>query len=179
MRDLEWTIAAGDLFSKAQAAGLATFEAADFWVEVGYKDRVALLGDTAASNDPTWGQGLSLALRGSRTLRAALLSEPDWNKAGQSYAREYQRYYGTVRMVIGGLREFFLDTGEGADARRARAFPLFAEDHTRIPDLLLSGPDIPLAANSKARFLVKTRLKASLFPKMKLIVARRKGLRRR
>jgi menaquinone-9 beta-reductase len=153
VRDLEWTGMAGDLFSKAQAAGpLATFEAADFWVEEPYKDGVALLGDTAASNDPTWGQGLSLALRGSRALRDALLSESDWNKAGQNYARDYQRYYGVVRMVTGWLREFFLETGEAADARRARAFPLFAEDPTRVPDLLLSGPEIPLDANSKARF---------------------------
>jgi 2-polyprenyl-6-methoxyphenol hydroxylase-like FAD-dependent oxidoreductase len=153
MRDLEWTGVAGELFAKAQAAGpLATFEAADFWVEEPYKDGVALLGDTAASNDPTWGQGLSLALRGSRTLRDVLLSESDWNKAGHNYVREYQRYYGNVRMVIGWLREFFLETGEAADVRRARAFPLFAEDPTRVPDLLLSGPEIPLNANSKARF---------------------------
>jgi 2-polyprenyl-6-methoxyphenol hydroxylase-like FAD-dependent oxidoreductase len=154
--DLQWTGVAGELFSKAQAAGpLATFEAADFWVEEPYKDGVALLGDTAASNDPSWGQGLSLALRGSRVLRDALLSESNWNKAGQNYAREHQRYYGVVRMVTGWLREFFLETGEAADARRARAFPLFAEDPTRVPDLLMSGPDIPLDANSKARFFAE------------------------
>jgi 2-polyprenyl-6-methoxyphenol hydroxylase-like FAD-dependent oxidoreductase len=156
VRDLEWTGVAGDFFSKAQAAGpLATFEAADFWVEEPYKDGVALLGDTAASNDPTWGQGLSLALRGSRTLRDALLRESDWDKAGQDYSREHQRYYGVARMVTGWLREFFLETGEAADARRARAFPLFAEDPTRVPDLLLSGPEIPLDANSKARFFAE------------------------
>ena len=156
--DLEWTGVAGEIFSKAQAVGpLATFEAADFWVEEPYKDGVALLGDTAASNDPTWGQGLSLALRGSRALRDALLSESDWNKAGQNYAREYQRYYGVVRMVTGWLREFFLQTGEVADARRARAFPLLAQDPTRMPDVLLSGPEIPLDANSKARFFAEDR----------------------
>jgi menaquinone-9 beta-reductase len=137
--DQKWTGVAGDFFSKAHAAGpLATFDAADSWVEEPYKDGVALLGDAAAGSDPTWGQGLSLALRGSRTLRDALLRQSDWDNAGQHYAREYRRYYGIVRMVTGWLREFFLETGEAADARRARAFPLFAEDPTRMPDLLLS-----------------------------------------
>ena len=168
--DLEWSGVAGEIFSKARAVGpLATFEAADFWVEEPYKDGVALLGDTAASNDPTWGQGLSLALRGSRALRDAMLSESDWNKAGQNYAREYQRYYGVVRMVTGWLREFFLETGEAADARRARAFPLLAQDPTRVPDVLLSGPEIPLDANSKARFFGEdVSLKASILLKMEL-----------
>jgi menaquinone-9 beta-reductase len=153
LRDLEWTGMAGELFSKAQAAGpLATFEGADFWVDEPYKDGVALLGDTAASNDPTWGQGLSIALRGSRAMRDALLDESDWHKAGQDYAREHRRYYGVARMVTGWLREFFLEMGDVAEARRARAFPLLAEDPSRFPDFLFSGPDIPLDANSKARF---------------------------
>jgi 2-polyprenyl-6-methoxyphenol hydroxylase-like FAD-dependent oxidoreductase len=153
LKDLEWTGTASQYFSKATAVGpLATFECADAWVDNPYKDGVALLGDTAANNDPTWGQGLSLALRGSRTLRDALVKEADWHKAGQDYAREQKRFSGTVRTVTGWLREFFLETGERADARRAHAFPLFAQDPTRVPDLLCSGPEIPLDANAKARF---------------------------
>jgi menaquinone-9 beta-reductase len=76
----EWTGIAGDYFSNARQPGpLATFEGADHWVEHPYQDCVALLGDAAASNDPTWGQGLSLALRGARTLRDALLGSEDWD----------------------------------------------------------------------------------------------------
>ena len=59
LKDLEWTGTASQYFSKATAVGpLATFECADAWADNPYKDGVALLGDTAANNDPTWGQGL-------------------------------------------------------------------------------------------------------------------------
>jgi menaquinone-9 beta-reductase len=150
---LEWTGTAGDNFSQATQAGpLATFEGADHWVEHPYQNGIALLGDAAASNDPTWGQGLSLALRGARTLRDALLRSTDWDIAGHDYAREQDRYYGKLRTVAGWFREFFMITGPEADARRARALPLIGQDPTRVPDLLFSGPEISLASDARARF---------------------------
>jgi menaquinone-9 beta-reductase len=159
---LEWTGTAGDYFSKATQAGpLATFEGADRWVEHPYQDGVALLGDAAASNDPTWGQGLSLALRGARTLRDALLRNEDWDAAGHDYAREQDRYYGKLRTVAGWFREFFMITGPEADARRARALPLIGQDPTRVPDLLFSGPEISVASDSRARFFGEDQAGAS------------------
>jgi 2-polyprenyl-6-methoxyphenol hydroxylase-like FAD-dependent oxidoreductase len=150
---LEWTGTAGEYFSRATQAGpLATFEGADHWVEHPYQNGIALLGDAAASNDPTWGQGLSLALRGARTLRDALLRNEDWDIAGHDYAREQDRYYGKLRTVAGWFREFFMITGQEADARRARALPLIGQDPTRVPDLLFSGPEISLASDARARF---------------------------
>ena len=151
LRALQWTGLVSEFFSQAQAAGpLATFEAADTWVEHPYKDGVALLGDSAASNDPTWGQGLSLALRGSRTLRDALLTQPDWHKAAEDYARELRRWYGNTRVVTGWFRQLFLETGAAADARRSRSFTAIAQDRSRFPDILFSGPDIPLSPDSQA-----------------------------
>ena len=83
----EWTGISQRYFSAAKQAGpLATFEGADSWVERPYANGVALLGDAAANSDPSWWQGLSLALRGSRTLRDALLSSGDWDVSGRSYA---------------------------------------------------------------------------------------------
>jgi len=120
-----------------------------------------LLGDAAASNDPTWGQGLSLALRGARTLRDALLRSEDWNAAGHDYAGEQDRYYGKLRTVAGWFREFFMVTGPEADARRARALPLIGQDPTRVPDLLFSGPDISIASDSRARFFGEDQTAAS------------------
>jgi len=150
---LEWTGTAGGYFSQATQAGpLATFEGADHWVEHPYQNGIALLGDAAASNDPAWGQGLSLALRGARTLRDALLRNEDWDIAGHDYAREQDRYYGKLRTVAGWFREFFMITGPEADARRACALPLFGQDPTRVPDLLFSGPEISLASDARARF---------------------------
>jgi len=149
---LEWTGISRKYFSAARQAGpLATFEGADSWVEHPYANGVALLGDAAANSDPSWGQGLSLALRGSRTLRDALLTNQDWDVAGHSYACEQNRFYTIVRTVTGWLREFFLVTGPAADARRSHALPLIGQDKTRVPDITFSGPDIPLAADARAR----------------------------
>jgi 2-polyprenyl-6-methoxyphenol hydroxylase-like FAD-dependent oxidoreductase len=149
---LEWTGISRRYFSAAKQAGpLATFEGADSWVEHPYANGVALLGDAAANSDPSWGQGLSLALRGSRTLRDALLSNEDWDVAGRSYACEQNRFYTIIRTVTGWLREFFLVTGPSADARRAHALPLIGQDKTRVPDLVFSGPDTPLAPDARAR----------------------------
>jgi 2-polyprenyl-6-methoxyphenol hydroxylase-like FAD-dependent oxidoreductase len=151
---MKWTGLADQYFSQARQAGpLATFEGADTWVEHPYRNGVALLGDAAASNDPTWGQGLSLILRGARVLRDCLLLNDDWDAAAHNYAREADNYYGKTRLVAGWLREFFMVTGPVADARRAHALPLIAEDATRFPDLLFSGPDIPIDENTNARFL--------------------------
>ena len=143
---------AAGLRSKPSAGPLATFEGADNWVEHPYREGVALLGDAAASSDPAWGQGLSLAVRGARILRDALLGNEDWDKAGEEYAREQHRIYDKTRTVTGWFREFFLVGGHAADARRQRALPLIAEDPTRVPDLMFGGPDIPVAANARERF---------------------------
>ena len=117
-----------------------------------YREGVALLGDAAASSDPTWGQGLALALRGTRILRDALLQDGDWEASGNEYASEQNKVYEKVRMVTSWFREFFLVTGAAADARREQAFPLIGQDPTRVPDLMFSGPEVPIDANSRVRF---------------------------
>ena len=62
-----------------------------------------------------------------------------------------ERVRGLIRTVTGWLREFFLVTGPSADARRAHALPLIGQDKTRLPDLVFSGPDAPLAPDARAR----------------------------
>ena len=53
-----------EYFDGCRASGpLATFDATDNWVDHPYRDGIALIGDAAATSDPTWGQGMSLALR--------------------------------------------------------------------------------------------------------------------
>jgi len=137
----------------ARPAGpLASFECADVWVDHPYRDGVALVGDAAASNDPSWGQGLALALRDARVLSDELLGNNDWATAGDRYAAAHDRHYGTIRMVSGWYYDVFQRLGPEADARRARALPLIAQDPTRPPDMLYSGPDLPIDANTRARF---------------------------
>lgn len=151
----EFNRAAADAIplADAQPAGpLASFECADVWVERPYRDGVALVGDAASSNDPSWGQGLALALRDARVLSEELLAGGDWAAAGQRYAARHDQHYTTIRTVSGWFYDVFQRLGPEADARRARALPLFAQDPTRLPDQLFSGPDLPLAENARARF---------------------------
>ena len=151
----EFHKAAGEAipFGEAQPAGpLASFECVDVWVEHPYRDGVALLGDSAASNDPSWGQGLSLSFRDARVLSDELLANDDWNAAGNSYASRHDDHYGVVSKVSGWFYDVFQRLGPKAEARRARVLPLFAQDPTRLPDTLFSGPDVPLAADAHMRF---------------------------
>ncbi len=140
-------------FGDAQPVGpLASFECADVWVDHPVCEGVALVGDAASANDPSWGQGLSLALRDARVLAEELLANDDWEAAGERYAVRHDQHYGTIRTVSGWFFDLFQRLGPAAEARRARALPLMAQDPTRAPDMLFSGPDLPAAPDARARF---------------------------
>jgi 2-polyprenyl-6-methoxyphenol hydroxylase-like FAD-dependent oxidoreductase len=118
-----------------------------------YKDGLALIGDAAGYTDPSWGQGLALTLRDVRELRDALAATDDWQAAGHAYAEAHDRSFGTIHTVDDWLTQFFYETGPEADARRARAFPLIAEDPSRAPDAGFSGPDgADLSEGARRRF---------------------------
>ena len=75
-----------------RAAGiLATFDGADTWVDHPYHNGITLMGDAAASSDPTWGQGLSLTVRDARVVRDQLVADNDWDAAGHAYAAAHDR----------------------------------------------------------------------------------------
>jgi 2-polyprenyl-6-methoxyphenol hydroxylase-like FAD-dependent oxidoreductase len=122
---------------------LASFDCADRWVPHPYRDGIALVGDAAASNDPSFACGLSLTLRDVRVLRDQLLlrAEPDWDAAGHAYAAEHDRYYDALRRLTGWMRTLFYDPGPEAGALRARALPRLAEDRGRAPDIVGVGPE--------------------------------------
>jgi len=142
-----------EFYARARPAGpLATFDGADSWVRHPYANGVALIGDAAATSDPTWGQGMSLTLRDVRALRDALLSTSDWDAAGHAYAAEHDRHYDVIHRVDGWYAEIFMELGPEADARRARALPLAAQDPTRFPDPPFSGPEAPSDDAVRRRF---------------------------
>ena len=111
-----------------------------------------MIGDAAASSDPTWGQGLSLALKDARVLRDCLLGNDDWELAGNAYAEEHKQYYGVVHTAELWQSQLLLETGEDADAWRARALPLWRDDRSRNPDTFLSGPGETLDEKARRRF---------------------------
>ena len=134
---------------------LASFNAADNWVDHPYRDGLALIGDAAAASDPSWGQGMGLTLRDVRVLSDCLSADDDWDRAGHAYAREHDRYYFAIHTSEDWLTSFFYDRGEFADARRARAFPLIMADPTRVPDHVFSGPELPIDESVRKRFFAE------------------------
>jgi 2-polyprenyl-6-methoxyphenol hydroxylase-like FAD-dependent oxidoreductase len=135
-------LAAGILDGSRQAGPLATFEGADSWVEHPYRDGIALLGDAAATSDPTWGQGLSLTLRDVRQLRGALLADENWDAAGHTYASAHDLYYEKVRTTNSWFTQIMLQPGPEADALRARVLPQLESDPFFLPDTMAAGPDL-------------------------------------
>lgn len=147
------TGAPAEFYAGARAVGpLATFEGADTWVEHPYREGIALIGDAAASSDPSFGEGLSLTVRDARVLRDQLLAHADWNEAGHAYAEEHDRYYGALHTAMSWFGQIFLDSGPEAEARRAKAMPLIAQDETRVLDHGFSGPELPLDETVRRRF---------------------------
>ena len=142
-----------ELYRPARAAGpLATFDGASTWVEHPFRGGVALVGDAAAASDPTWGQGLSMALRDARVLRDRLLADDDWDAAGHAYASDHDGYFSVLHKMEEWNSRMLLGTGPEADDMRARALPLWREDRTRHPDTFLNGPDHPADETVRRRF---------------------------
>jgi 2-polyprenyl-6-methoxyphenol hydroxylase-like FAD-dependent oxidoreductase len=145
--------APAEWYAGAKAAGpLATFDGADTWVDHPYKEGVLLIGDAAATSDPSWGQGLCLTVRDARVLRDLLLRHDDWDQAGRAYAEAHDWHYRVMHRVEGWLSQMFFETGRASEELRNRAFPLIAEDPTRAPDHLMSGPDVPADETVRRRF---------------------------
>lgn len=142
-----------EFFTGARGAGpLASFDGADTWVPHPYRAGVVLIGDAASSNDPCFGQGLSLTLRDVRTLRDQLTTQENWETAGHAYAEAHDRYYDTLHRVTEWLGQMLYEPGPAADARRERALPLIGQDGRRVPDHLFSGLDLPADETVRRRF---------------------------
>lgn len=140
-------------YAKAKTIGpLASFEGGDSWVNHPYRDGVALIGDAAATSDPTFGQGMSLTLRDARVLRDQLLNDSDWDRAADRYAGQHDAYFHTCHSVTVWFRQVFQEQSPEAALRRQRALPLIAEDITRVPDHIFGGPDLPFDENVRLRF---------------------------
>ena len=141
------------LYTNARAIGpLASFPSDDSWVEHPYKEGVALIGDAASTCDPAFGQGMALTLRSVRQLSERLIETEDWDVAGNSYAKDQNQDFMTIRTHEDWLRTLFLETGTVADERREQSFPLIAEEPSRMPDLFGLGPEAPVGELVRRRF---------------------------
>jgi menaquinone-9 beta-reductase len=107
-------------FARARAVGPAAFFPG---IDL-YSDRIAgegivLIGDAAGANDPSQGQGMSLALRDVRELRDLLVAG-DWQTAIEEFARRRPSWYEPLRAYALWEGPLFTDVGPEADAARAR-----------------------------------------------------------
>ena len=128
---------------------LAEFQGADCWVEAPAKNGVVLIGDAAASSDPSWGCGLSLTLLDVEHLADALRASDDWNAALEQYAKEHDDYYSALRRILGWMTELTWTPGAEADERRGRVFPRMMSDPTGFPDSIGLGPFGPSDENAR------------------------------
>ena len=135
----------------APVGPLAEFDGADRWVESPAKNGVALIGDAAASSDPSWGSGLSLTLLDVEHLANTLRATDDWDAALAQYAREHDEYYGALHRILAWMTELVWTPGPDADARRARVLPRMTADPTGFPDSTGLGPFGP--SDERARRL--------------------------
>ena len=158
-RFIEQAVRAGvpaEHYTSAKPAGpLATFEGAASWVEHPYRGGLALIGSAAADPDPTWGQGLSMALRDVRVLRDNLLRNENWEEEGNAYAVEHDQYYGVVHDVELWQTQLLLETGGEAENRRDRVFATWREDRTRRLDTMMSGPGPTLDEEARRHFFAE------------------------
>ncbi|HKV05284.1 MAG TPA: NAD(P)/FAD-dependent oxidoreductase [Candidatus Acidoferrales bacterium] len=142
-----------EAYAKAASDGpLASFDANDSWTQHPYRDGVALIGDAAGTSDPSFGQGMSLTFRDARVLRDHLLQHSDWDRAAHRYAEEHDSYFANCHSASQMLRTVFQEQTPEAKRIQQRAFPLIAQDPTRIPDHLMSGPDLPTDEAVRSRF---------------------------
>jgi 2-polyprenyl-6-methoxyphenol hydroxylase-like FAD-dependent oxidoreductase len=132
---------------------LAEFDGADRWVESPAKNGVVLIGDAAASSDPSWGSGLSLTLADVEHLAGQLTSNTDWNAAIGDYARQHDQYYGALHRIHSWMRELIWTPGPEADARRHRVFSRMFQDPTGFPDGVGLGPFGPSDENARQLIL--------------------------
>jgi 2-polyprenyl-6-methoxyphenol hydroxylase-like FAD-dependent oxidoreductase len=118
---------------------------ADSWVDRPYAEGAVLIGDAAGHNDPTIGQGVSIALRDVRLVAEALDAHARWTPAiFEPYAAERRRRMARLRSLA---RHFSKYRCEYTEERRAGRF-LAARRLAADPSLatpfraVLLGPDL-------------------------------------
>jgi 2-polyprenyl-6-methoxyphenol hydroxylase-like FAD-dependent oxidoreductase len=108
--------------ARANAVGpVAFFPGRDIYADRITGDRVVLIGDAAGANDPSQGQGLSVAFRDVRELRDLLLDSGDWDEAIVEFSRRRPGWYEPLRLHAIWEGPLTTDIGPEADAARARA----------------------------------------------------------
>jgi 2-polyprenyl-6-methoxyphenol hydroxylase-like FAD-dependent oxidoreductase len=135
-----------------QEGPLAAFEASDSWIRTPYRDGLAVVGDAAGVTDPTWGMGISLALKDAATLARTVRESGDPQFAAARYAREHDRYFDVVRTIENWQSDLLFTPGAEADERRRAAARLWSQEPSRVLDLNGLGPAVSVTPEARVRF---------------------------
>lgn len=151
-------VPAGVLEGATQAGPLAAFDGAEDWAVSAYEDGVALVGDAAATSDPSFGCGMALTMLSAQLLTSALTSHSALDPhsvaaAGAAYDAAMREAYGSLRRQVDWLTSFYRTPGAAADAWRARRYPLHAAEPWRVPDVVGVGPAGPSDGAARVAFL--------------------------
>jgi hypothetical protein len=93
-----------------------------------------------------------MAPREAHCLRDSLCAQDDWKTAGHAYADDHDRYDQVIHTPFQSYTALYMERGPAAEARRAWALPLQAEDRSRVPDVVHSGPEMGLDETVRRRF---------------------------
>jgi menaquinone-9 beta-reductase len=118
-------------------------------------ERIVLIGDAAGANDPSQGQGISLALRDARGLRDLLLAG-DWQVAIEEFSRRRASWYEPLRAYALWVGPLFTDVGTDADATRTRQRRAAERDPWRngYGAINALGPEgLPVTETARRRYL--------------------------
>jgi 2-polyprenyl-6-methoxyphenol hydroxylase-like FAD-dependent oxidoreductase len=133
-----------EMFCSAFPAGPCHgYPNADTWIDMPVAPGVVLVGDAAGHNDPTIGQGLSIAFRDARLVHEALLGSKRWTSdIFLSYASERRTRMRRLRFTaeqISTLRAEFTDAAR--ERRRRVAERIAANRDAALPLLIpVKGP---------------------------------------
>jgi 2-polyprenyl-6-methoxyphenol hydroxylase-like FAD-dependent oxidoreductase len=157
-------------YTAARAVGpLASFDMTETWVEHPYRNGVVLIGEAAGSNDPTWGQGLSITMRNVREFSERLRISDDWDLASHQYARARDAYFQMGLLVHGWHFNLMLGEGAEADRIRKRVLPLLATNQFEClikASAIATCPAIrTLESASSARISIATQIELGRGPK--------------
>ncbi len=142
-----------EIFGSTTVSGpLATFSGATNWVEHPYRNGLALIGDAAGATDPSWGQGLGLAIHDAKLLSENLMANEDWDTAGNAYAVAHDQDFDRIHTFENWMADVLCRTGAEADARRERILPMWHQDRSRNPLTIINGPIKPLDETVRRRF---------------------------
>lgn len=131
--------------SQSEAIGpCRSYPCDDHWIESPVREGVVLIGDAAGHNDPTAGQGLSIAMRDVRIVRDILVQHADWSPdAFDAYITERIERMRRLRFSVGLLGDFRVEFDPSGKLRRQRALQKLAKNPELALPLLafLRGPE--------------------------------------